>query len=130
MKVFPLNRWHSLIRIGARVHGRAGHSDLKMVLDTGAVVTLITPDVLAQLGYGPEDGYQKTTITSPLGKERGYLLRVREFRCLGQTFHDYPIHAYSLADTSGIDGLLGLDFLDRFNYEVRPRQGVIRIEPA
>lgn len=130
MKVIPFDRTFPLIRVGARVHGPAGHADLKMVVDTGASITLVTPEMLARLGYTDEHRIARTTITTPLGKEPGHLLRVEAFRSLGHTFTDFPIHAHALADTAGIDGLLGLDFLGAFNYEIRSKQGLIRIELA
>ena len=46
------------------------------------------------------------------------------------TLPDYLIHVFDLATSDDIDGLLGLSFLDLFNYEVRSKEGRIRVERA
>ncbi len=130
MKVIPFDPGQSLIYVGARLFGPAGHLDLELAFDTGASVTLVTPKALAKVGYRETDRAAKTRITSALGSEPGYLVRVREFRCLGYSFNDFLVHAHSLAESDQLDGLLGLDFLRHFDYEVRSRKGLIRVQPA
>jgi len=49
---------------------------------------------------------------------------------LGFVVPDYRIHVFDLATGDDIDGLIGLSFLDQFNYEVRSREGRLRVEPA
>ena len=41
---------------------------------------------------------------------------------------DLLVHAHDLPEGFGIDGLLGLNILDQFNCELRPLDGVIRVE--
>lgn len=67
-------------------------------------------------------------MTSAIGKEPGYMLRVSRFASLGFSFADFVLHVHDLPDGIGIDGLLGLSFLRRFNYEVRSQEGRIRVE--
>jgi hypothetical protein len=40
------------------------------------------------------------------------------------------VHAHDLPEGFGIHGLLGLGFLRHFNYEIRSREGRIRVERA
>ena len=121
----------SLIVVRARLWGPNGQSDdLRLVLDTGASLTLIVPELIDRLGYNPREGIARTTITSALGQEPGYTIRVARFSALGFSVPDFVIHAHDLADHAGIDGLLGLDFLRRFNYEIRSLDGVLVVEPA
>jgi hypothetical protein len=42
---------------------------------------------------------------------------VRHFHALGFGLHDFRIHAHEPPD-DGIDGLLGMDFLEEFDFEV------------
>jgi hypothetical protein len=58
--------------------------------------------------------------------EQGYRLRVRHFQSLGFGFHDFRIHAHELPDY-GVDGLLGMDFLEKFDFEVRMSEQSIRL---
>ena len=82
------------------------------------------------LGYSPRHGEQITSVTSAIGKERGYMLRVSRFASLGFSFDDFGVHVHDLPEGIGIDGLLGLSFLRRFNYEVRSVEGRILIDRA
>lgn len=93
-------------------------------------MTLLLPDVLDDLGYGARDGDKITSIsTANEAPEQGYRLRVRYFEALGFGFHGFRIHAHELPDY-GVDGLLGMDFLERFDFEVRMSEQRIRLEPV
>lgn len=52
------------------------------------------------------------------------------FTALGFTFADFLVHAFDLTDRADIDGLIGLDYLKQFNYEVRSAEGRILVERA
>ena len=119
-----------LVIVEVNVFGPHQSTVLRLAVDTGAVVTLLTHDALDLLGYGARDGYARTTITTTAGKEPGYLLRVRRLIVFEQEFADVPIHAHDLVDTQGLHGLLGLDVLRRFHVEFRFDEGVLRAEPA
>ena len=119
-----------LILVRARLWGPHGTSStLSLVLDTGASMTIIVPSVLDELGYSARDAERRTVIRSALGEEPGYLLRVHRFRALGDEQTNCLIHAHDLPDDPKIAGLLGLDFLRRFNFEVRCGEGEIRLSP-
>lgn len=129
MKITRFDPSRDLIIVDARLWGRRGDSSLALALDTGSSETLVTPDVVDDLGYSPRDGEAITTVRAALGKERGYTLRVAQFSALGFTIPDFAVHVFELPAGYGIDGLIGLSFLRRFNYEVRSGDGVIRVDP-
>jgi hypothetical protein len=56
---------------------------LKLAVDTGAVETIIVPEVLDELGFNPRDGEAITMMRSAVDREPGYLIRVPRFECLG-----------------------------------------------
>ena len=117
-----------MILVEADIRGPNGNAPLKLVLDTGSWQTLIVPDIIDDLGFNPRDGEVITGVYSAIGKEQGYMIRVPQFSALGSTVADFPIHVFDLADRYGIDGLLGLSFLSRFNYTVRSAEGMILVE--
>nr|HEX4313348.1 retropepsin-like aspartic protease [Kofleriaceae bacterium] len=127
MRVRRFDPDDDLIVVTARVFGKHGHRMLKLALDTAASHTHVQPDVVDELGYSPLEGEAITTVRSAVGKEPGYMLRVRRFESLGFGFDDFLIHAHDLPTGFGIDGLLGLSFLRRFNYEIRSKEGRILI---
>jgi predicted aspartyl protease len=110
---------------GARAQRRR---ELNLVLDTGAAETIITPDILDELGYSARLGEQRTVLRSAVGREEGYMIRVARFACLGHQRSDFRIHAHDLPDGWDIDGLIGLSFLCRLNYEIRSQEGRIMVE--
>jgi predicted aspartyl protease len=117
-----------LIFVEERIWGPLGVQRVSLVLDTGAAMTLITPDVLDELGYSPRDGIARTHVTSATSQEPGYTIRVSRFTALGFTCTDFLVHAFDLTDRDDIDGLIGLDYLKQFNYEIRSADGRIVIE--
>jgi predicted aspartyl protease len=119
-----------LIIIKARVFGKHGSRRLALALDTAASHTHVTPDIIDELGYIPAEGEAITAVRSAIGRETGYILRVQRFESLGFGFDDFLIHVHDLPTGFGIDGLLGLSFLKKFNYEIRSTEGRIVIEHA
>jgi predicted aspartyl protease len=119
-----------LILVKARVFGKHGRKRLILALDTAASHTHITPDIIDEIGYNPAEGEAITSVRSAIGKETGYMLRVQRLESLGFSFDDLLIHLHDLPAGFGIDGLLGLSFLKRFNYEIRSIEGRILVERA
>jgi hypothetical protein len=95
-----------------------------------AAETIIIPEVLDELGYTPRQGDAITVVRSAVSHEPGYLIRVARFACLGFQATDFRIHAHDLPEGVGIDGLIGLNFLKHFDYQIRSLQGRILVERA
>ena len=128
MKVTRFDPTLDLIIVDARLWGRRSDASVALAIDTGSSETVISPDIVDDLGYSPRDGEAITTVRAAIGKEHGYTLRVARFSALGFTVPDFRIHVFDLAAGYGIDGLIGLSFLRQFNYEVRSADGMIRVE--
>lgn len=121
-----------LIFVEGRVRGprQATERRLRLVLDTGAAETIIIPEILDEIGYNPRQGEAITVMRSAVGREEGYLIRVTDFECLGHKVSDFRVHAHDLPDGWGIEGLIGLSFLRRLNYEIRSIEGLIVADQA
>lgn len=61
------------------------------------------------------------------GFERAPQIAVEGFHCLGEEVRNFPVVCYNLPFNRYVDGLLGMDFLRRFDVAIHPRQGVIEI---
>jgi predicted aspartyl protease len=130
MKITRFAPEKDLIIVKGKVQGplhRRGRS-VRLVVDTGAAETIIVPDLLDELGYSPRQGEAITVMRSAVGHEPGYLIRVERFDCLGYQARNFRIHAQDLPEGWGIEGLVGLNFLRQFNYEVRSREGKLLVE--
>jgi len=131
VKVTRFDRARDLIIVGGRVWGPHGPpTPLRLAVDTGAAETIIVPDVLDELGYSPRQGEAITVLRSAVGYEQGYLIRVARFACLGFHRKDFRVHAHDLPEGFDIDGLLGLSFLNQFDYQIRSFQGRILVDRA
>jgi clan AA aspartic protease (TIGR02281 family) len=116
-----------LIIVEALVTGPRGTVTGRFVLDTGASATTMTHERAELLGYSPRDVFRRTKVHTAIGAEEGYVLRVSELTVLGFTLASFPIHVFDLGHDD-IDGLLGMNFLSDFNYEIRSSERRILVE--
>ena len=112
--------------VQAEVVGPAGSWRARLVVDTGAAATTLTPEVVTRIGYSRRDGYRKATVHTALGEEHGYWLRVAELTVLNVTTPDFALMVFPLGHD--IDGLVGMNFLRHFNLEIRPEERLINLE--
>lgn len=121
-------RDRELIIVEAEVVGRAGRTTgARLVLDTGSAATTLTPRVIQAVGYSRRDAYKESTVHTAIGEERGYWIHVAEFTVLDVTTPDFALTVFPLGH-QGIDGLVGMNFLRHFNFEVRPAEQLIHLD--
>lgn len=124
----PFVHDRELIVVEAEVVGRAGRTtSARLVLDTGAAATTLTPNVIHAIGYSRRDAYKESTVHTAIGKEHGYWIHVAEFTVLDVTTPDFALTVFPLGHRD-IDGLVGMNFLRHFNFEVRPDEQRILVE--
>ena len=58
--------------VPAEVAGPAGSWRARLVVDTGAAATTLTPQVIAKIGYSRRDGYKTATGHTAIGEEHGF----------------------------------------------------------
>jgi len=114
-----------LIGVDAVVVGPTGRAKVQLILDTGAVMTTVVPNVADSIGYSSALRVGWTVTRTAAAEERGYIVR-SEVSTLGFTVPDLRI---VIADLGyGIEGVLGMDFLRLFNLEIRPTERRILVE--
>jgi len=123
----PFVRQRGLIIIEGLLAGPRGTSSGRFVLDTGAVMTTMTPEFADLLGYSARDGIQRTRVRSAIGSEEGYVVAVTEFTALLCPRPRFHVQVFDLGHDD-IDGLIGLNFLDELNYDVRSAEHRILVE--
>jgi predicted aspartyl protease len=107
-----------LIIVRARVTGPRETAIGRFVLDTGSAVTTMTHELASLIGYSARDGFKITRVHTTIGEETGYVVRVAELTALHFTRSRFAVNVFDLGHDD-IDGLLGMNFLSAFNYEVR-----------
>ena len=116
-----------LIIVEVLVTGPRGTKSGRFVLDTGSAVTTVVPEIVDSVGYSARDGFKRTRVHTAIGEEAGYALRVAELVVLGVTMASFPVNVFDLGHEN-IDGLLGMNFLSEFNYEIRSAERRILVE--
>jgi predicted aspartyl protease len=123
----PFATGGDLIIIEGFVTGPLGTTSGRFVLDTGAVMTTMSPELAELLGYSARDGIRRARVRTAIGAEDGYVLAVAEFAALRCPRPHFQVHVFDLG-YDDIDGLLGLNFLGELNYEVRSVERRILVE--
>ena len=116
-----------LIIVEIFVTGPRARRPGRFVLDTGASLTTMIPELADLIGYSARDGFKRAWVHTAVGKEEGYVLRVAEFAVLGFAMTNFPINVFDLGHAD-IDGLLGMNFLSELNFEIRCAEKRILVE--
>jgi len=79
-----------------------------------------------QLGYDPANpGLARQRIITGSGIEYAPRVTARSATASGQKVAHLEVLCHDLPTESGVDGLLGLNFLKRFKLTIRFRKGII-----
>lgn len=118
----------SSIAVDLLVEAVDGQSSLviPVVLDTGASLTILATDIMARLGYDPANpDLDRQRIVTGSGVEYAPRTAVRSATAIGQKVANLDVLCHDLPSESGVDGLLGLNFLRNFKLTIRFRKGII-----
>lgn len=98
---------------------------IKMALDTGARYTIIPHEVAEKIGCIPEKDAKKFEIITGSGCEEVLAVAIPHFATLGKELKDFEVLIHDLPKGSYFDGVLGLDFLQKFSLKVDFKKGYI-----
>jgi predicted aspartyl protease len=114
-QIYKVQKSGNLFYVNASVHG-TDHQPriLRLLVDTGASQTSLPQSLLTQLGYAWSDLSPKTRILTGNGFIQTPVIQVRNFNCLGKRIETQSVLAIHLPVLSYINGILGMDFLLRF----------------
>lgn len=113
------------IMVDARINGSAS---VRLLLDTGADRTLISPRALVAAGVRISRPVASGRLSGVTGSDRIDYVVVDSLE-LGQARATrLPVAVYEMALSRG-DGLLGRDFLDQFNVSIDATRGEVTLAP-
>lgn len=128
--VTPFDPASKLVVVEGLLWGPRGKGqDLLLAVDTGAEMTTLKPHVLDAVGYSARMGERIARVSSAVGSEDTYTIRVRSLWVLGFDAAGFLVNAADLSDHGDIDGLVGLDILRRFDCLFRFSAGEIVLTP-
>ncbi|PYN42433.1 MAG: hypothetical protein DMD95_16775 [Candidatus Rokuibacteriota bacterium] len=114
------------IMVDVRINGSAA---ARLLLDTGADRTLISPRALLAAGVLSAAPAATGQIVSATGSEQIQFVIVDSIEIGDARVGRMPVGSYTLPSTDVGDGLLGRDFLDQFNVNIDSSRGVVTLAP-
>jgi clan AA aspartic protease (TIGR02281 family) len=115
-----------LIVVEAVATGPTGQANVRLVLDTGAALTTLVPTIAESIGYTSAARVARSVMRTAATVEHGYIVQLAQLSTLGFTVPDVHVDVSDLGH--GIDGVLGMNFLSDFNFEIRPAERRILVE--
>lgn len=127
MRVYKAEKKGALLLIRAFIEGISGKAYPKLLLDTGSAYTLISQEILESIGCSPALPKRTQRIITGSSYEIVPIVSVNQFHCLGSLLENFEIIAHTLPFGAYVDGLLGMDFLSKFETEIKLYSGEILI---
>ncbi|GJL61451.1 MAG: hypothetical protein NPIRA04_01050 [Nitrospirales bacterium] len=104
--------------------------DVRLILDTGATMTVLSQDVALDLGLMASTQTQLTTVQTAGGPIQVNVSTVQSMQAGTAQVKDVEVAIHDLPDShTGIDGLLGMSFLNHFLVTLDTNQGVLHLQP-
>jgi Aspartyl protease/Domain of unknown function (DUF4124) len=114
------------IIVAARINDRGS---ARLMLDTGAARTVISPAVLAALGVSYQNS-QRGTLKGVTGDAEVVAVRVDSLEISGARYGPLMVVSHDTGFGPGRgDGLLGRDFLDHFTVTIDNSAGIVTLTP-
>ena len=113
------------IMVDARINGNA---EARLMLDTGADRTLISPRALQAAGVRLTGPSTTAEVTGAMGSGQMQFIVIDSLEVGESRVGRMPVGSGILPPDVG-DGLLGRDFLDQFNLNIDSGKGVVTLTP-
>lgn len=111
MSGYLFNPKQGLVLVETQVTGPARSTDVRLLLDTAATMSLIDLRILAKLGFDPAQPLRQVHMATGHAVGLVPVFALTRFSALGQHRFIFPVIGHTLPPASAVDGLLGLDFL-------------------
>ncbi len=94
-------------------------------MDTGATSSLIAPAILRAIGINPVQAMTHQRLATANGYVVAPVVTIPRMECLGQRFDQHQVLGHALPFGSALNGILGMNFLERFPLRFERDLGVI-----
>ena len=111
-----------------KVEGPLASREVDMILDTGARFTSFNWDTLKDIGYDPAISSDRAPIITANGVIDVPLIIVKRITWGDIALDDVHVISHNIPELAGIDGLLGLSFLENFDRFLSFKNGFLEIK--
>ena len=131
MTSIRFNPRSDLILLSMKVDGvnKFDFRDVLVALDTGASTTSIPIRTALDLGYDPYHPKYYREIITGTGIENIPVIEVKKITAIGQPVENIDVLCHDLPQELKVEGVLGLNFISKFNINISFDSGNIDIEP-
>lgn len=126
MADFPYRVEKRLITVPVRLYNGTHFLDARFVLDTGASFTIVDYRIAESIGCSSDAAISPSRVSSATGKEEGFRIKVAALETLGKLIENFEVACHALLE-QGVEGLIGMNFLERFDFCVYPSRKTILI---
>jgi len=112
----------------AEITGPKGSVSVDLILDPGAVFTVISWTVLKVIGYDPATVLGRQEIVTANGVIEVPKLQIESITISDVKAYDVDVVAHDIPELVEIRGLLGLSFLKHFKTVMDYREGYLEIQ--
>jgi len=127
-KSYRVQRQGNLLRVRGAVGGHDGSVIVvRLLVDTGSSFTVLPTRVVESLGCNLQKPLRSIATVGASGMINAPLVAVPWFNCLGQRIENFPLLAYTIPAAAFVDGLLGMDFLSRYQAIIAVADAEIRL---
>ncbi|MGB0910724.1 MAG: retropepsin-like aspartic protease family protein [Nitrospirales bacterium] len=105
--------------------------DANLVVDTGATITTLSEDLAFDMGLRPDPRYAPITMRTANGNTKAWLTQVDNIRSGEAELSNFTVAILDFSNHSkgNISGLLGLNFLDNFNWRLDQNNKLLILNP-
>jgi len=120
----PLHRSGNHFIVDARpADGRS----IRLLIDTGASLTIFTPDVLERRGIRYQDTGRTGVFNTANGRVQAPIYKLDSLSVGDWYVKHLEIGVLDLGSRAGVDGLLGMNFLNNFQFFIDQNEALLRL---
>ena len=114
------------IIVDVRIAGKRRRR-VKLLLDTGATTTILSWDILKDIGYDPAISNRRKDVTTANGVIEAPLVKVKGMSIGHFKVKNTDVICHDIPELIRVDGLLGLNFIENFRVCIDYKKGVLEI---
>jgi clan AA aspartic protease (TIGR02281 family) len=121
----PVQRAGRSLTVQAKLNGTY---DARLIVDTGADITILSHDLARNIGILPSDINATVTLNTVGGSVRADVVRIGAISVGAAEVKNMPVAVHTMPDAPPqVDGLLGMTFLDKFLVTLDAQKGELHL---